>query len=404
MTDKILLVDDDSNVLSAYTRNLRRKFPQLTTADCGDAGLKALERDGPFSVVVSDMHMPGMNGIAFLQAVKARSPDTVRMMLTGQADLSTAMDAVNQGSIFRFYTKPCPPEALADAIETGVRQYSLVTAERVLLERTLAGSVKVLVDVLSLVRPEAFGITARVRPWMRRLGQELKYGSLWELDMAAMLSPLGQITLPDETLAKLYSGEHLGDTEKAMVERSPEVARNLISNIPRLEQVGKIIYYHRKGYDGSGFPADKLCGVEIPPGARLLRILLDLAEAEKLRGPGADAFAVLERKSFLYDPAILKLSRQCLLSDDEGSVATATDAAGVKHIDKRVTIELLLPEDRILADIVSLNGSLVLASGHVLTPSLIERLHNLHRLTPLKEPVLVSRLMKSGPETAATAA
>ncbi|NIQ03497.1 MAG: response regulator, partial [Nitrospinaceae bacterium] len=94
-----------------------------------------------FAVVVSDMRMPDMDGIQFLSRVREHYPQTVRMMLTGYADVKTAMNAVNEGNIFRFMTKPCPPEVFEKVLSAGIEQYRLITAERDLLERTLKGSV-----------------------------------------------------------------------------------------------------------------------------------------------------------------------------------------------------------------------------------------------------------------------
>ena len=108
MTDTILCVDDDANLLEGLKRQLRKQFT-LETALSGEAGLVVVKEDGPFAVVVSDMRMPGMNGARFLAQVRAMAPDTVRILLTGQTDIQDAIVAVNEGHIFRFLTKPCPP-------------------------------------------------------------------------------------------------------------------------------------------------------------------------------------------------------------------------------------------------------------------------------------------------------
>src|SRR5271165_2133310 len=108
---KILFVDDEPNVLAAFERQLRKEFA-VETALGPWAGLKALQNRQDYAVVVADMRMPEMNGVEFLAKVKHSAPDVVRMMLTGNADQTTATEAVNHGSIFRFLNKPCPPEKL----------------------------------------------------------------------------------------------------------------------------------------------------------------------------------------------------------------------------------------------------------------------------------------------------
>src|ERR1700735_5369190 len=155
MTNRILCVDDEPNILLAFARQLRKY--EIVTALGPELGLKTVEEQGPFAVVVSDLRMPRMSGVQFLTKVKELSPDTVRIMLTGHGDLSAAAEAVNQGSIFRFLLKPCPTEVLSGALEAGLEQYRLVNAERQLLEQTLRGSVEVLSEILSLSNQEAFG-------------------------------------------------------------------------------------------------------------------------------------------------------------------------------------------------------------------------------------------------------
>ncbi len=126
MKDKILLVDDDAMVLSGLKRQLRSQF-QIETALSGKEALKIIDEKGPFAVVVSDYFMPGMNGIDFLCKVKKIDPHTVRMMLTGSADMSTAIQAVNEGSIFQFHPKPCPAKTLGQAIKSGIDKYRKTT-------------------------------------------------------------------------------------------------------------------------------------------------------------------------------------------------------------------------------------------------------------------------------------
>ena len=125
MSAEILCVDDDPNVLQAYRRGLRKSF-QIDTASGGLEGLELVSQN-TYAVVVSDFNMPGMNGIEFLKKVKMAAPDTVRMMLTGNQDLKIAMEAVNEGSIFRFLTKPCPPESLIKSLRAGIERWTRKT-------------------------------------------------------------------------------------------------------------------------------------------------------------------------------------------------------------------------------------------------------------------------------------
>ncbi len=150
MSDRILCVDDDPNILAGYQRILHARFA-LDTARGAQEALKKMQTQGPYAVVVSDLRMPEMDGITLLTKVRELSPDTVRIVLTGYADIQMAMAAVNEGSVFRFLAKPCPPEHLAKALQAALQQYRLQRVERELLELTLRGVTRpVRIDVREL--------------------------------------------------------------------------------------------------------------------------------------------------------------------------------------------------------------------------------------------------------------
>ncbi|MGE5257152.1 MAG: PP2C family protein-serine/threonine phosphatase [Hyphomicrobiales bacterium] len=135
MHNRVLFVDDDPKILAAFRRQLRKKIDIETVAN-GPEGLEAIRRSGPFSVVVTDYCMPEMNGIDFLKQVREVAPESVRMLLTGSADLNAAIQAVNQGNIFKFLTKPCSQEDLVEALLTGIRKYRQSHKERKFNKRT----------------------------------------------------------------------------------------------------------------------------------------------------------------------------------------------------------------------------------------------------------------------------
>jgi ActR/RegA family two-component response regulator len=134
VAEKVLFVDDELPVLEGYQRLLRREFA-VSTAVGGHEGLAAIQTNGPYAVVISDMRMPEMDGVEFLSQVRQKAPDSVRMLLTGHADFSAAIDAVNRGNIFRYLTKPCEKEALIEAIQSGVAQYNASAAQRELAQK-----------------------------------------------------------------------------------------------------------------------------------------------------------------------------------------------------------------------------------------------------------------------------
>lgn len=306
-SEKLLFVDDEPNVLDAYRRSVGRKYP-IECALGGEEALALIAESGNFAVVVSDMHMAPMNGIELLTLVRAVSPDTVRIMLTG-ADRELAMEAVNEGSVFRFLTKPCPPETLDLALQAGLAQHRLVTAEKAMLSGTLMGAVKILTDVLATARPVAFGRTTRVRDLVRRLGKELIPQQAWRAELAALLSQMGSIAIPEDVLTNAYLGRRLVPRDAKLFEEHPKAGYELVKNVPRLEPVARIILLQEKRYDGSGFPAEDLAGEEIPIEARILKVALAL-DSLTLAGQNlSEALNTLLARDGHYDDAVLEAVR-----------------------------------------------------------------------------------------------
>jgi response regulator RpfG family c-di-GMP phosphodiesterase len=200
----------------------QRKIWQLRFALSAAEGLEMMA-EKTFDVVVSDMRMPGMDGIELLTQVKDKYPDTVRMMLTGNTDLETAIAAVNAGNVFRFLTKPCEPEMLVAMLEAGIEQHRLVTAERELLTQTLSGSVKLLTEVLSMADPQRFGQALWLRDSVRTIAHNLKIQHSWEIVLAAMLGDIGCITLPPAVISRAREGGQLSPEEADMVVRVPQI-------------------------------------------------------------------------------------------------------------------------------------------------------------------------------------
>lgn len=379
MSAKVLFVDDEPNVLSAYQRNLRNQY-EIEIANCGADGLKLVREKGPYAVIVSDMNMPGMDGVQFLQKAKELEPDSVRIMLTGNADLRVAMDALHRGSIFQFLVKPCAPESLALALEGAVAQYRLVTAERELLDKTLKGTIRVLIEMLSLADPVLFGKVQNLRKNLRILAQEMEATDLWKLELGAMLSQIGLVTLPPQILAKMRANITLNEVETKMVERIPEISHNLLVNIPRLESVAQAVLYTRKRYDGSGFPADNVAGGLIPLGARMLKVLGDLADLELGGVSRTGALAMMQRRPGWYDPQVLEAATRCLLGKSRDVGAQKPPCIPVAVRDLRLG-------DVIGVDIVASDGTLLISEGHKLTATLLEKIKNFADLTGIKEPV-----------------
>lgn len=380
MTARVLFVDDDPRILKGVCRQLDGQF-DFDTALGPEEALQILADSDPYAVVVSDMQMPGMNGVELLRRVRDMSPDTVRMMLTGFADLKSTIDAVNEGNIFRFLAKPCPNEILAAALEDGIRQYELVTSERELVEGTLKGSVKVLSEVLGLVNPTAFGCAARVQRIVGGLTRALQVENPWELEIAAMLYPLGYVTISDETLQKVAGGVPLTEDERLIYERHPHAAGRLIRNIPRLESVADII----AGQNNA------VCDVQdsnpdssVLLGQKILKVALDYDAAETTSSNAQDALGKLRAKSGVYDANVLSALESVLADHTE-----------IETAEVRI---LSLLEGMVLAnDICATDGTLLVAKGHEVTDSLKQRLTNFEIAGRLQGNIEIERV-KNVPE------
>lgn len=376
MNRKILFVDDDANILAAHQRSLRSYF-ELTGAAGGMEGLLALKSQGPFAVIVSDYRMPVMDGIKFLAEARKIAPESVRIMLTGQADLQAAIDAVNEGNLFRFLLKPCPPEDLIKALNAGIEQYRLVTAEKELLEKTLYGSIKVMSDILSIVNPIAFSHSSRVRPLATRIARRLNLDNLWEVEIAAMLSQIGCVTIPAKILEKKYHGQTLTAEEEEMYLEHPNSGYNLLKNIPHLERIAEGIAYQEKQYDGGGVPKDQVKEDRIPVLGRILKAVLDYDLLQLSGNTDLQALNLMKERARWYDPQILKALEEEYY-------------AGSKIFKiKEIRIDELLTGMVIAEDILSETGVLLVPRGQEISEALKKRLLNYVRFNNVVEPIKV---------------
>jgi len=386
MSDRILYVDDDENILAACQRILRKRF-DVETALGGDEGLAMIARNGPFAVVISDMRMPHMDGVEFLAKVRSVAPDTVRMMLTGNADLQTAVDAVNEGQIFRFLTKPCPKDVLVKAAEGGIEQYRLITAEKQLLEETLNGSIKVMADILSLVKPLAFGRAGRVRRYARHIADRLSLPNIWEIEIAAILSQVGCISLPDEILEKVYAGQDLSSEEQNTFDSHPGVGGRLIVNIPRLENASHMIARQQEpfSWDRSGESPQSRDGVAL--GGHILKVALDFDTLLTCGVEPGSALAELQESPETYDPKIVE----------------ALDGLQVRPPASRrqaVTVDELAPGMILDQDVRSRKGGLLVTKGHEVTIATRAHLRRWASGVGVEEPIRVQ--IAGDPATAET--
>lgn len=375
MNEKILFVDDDPNILQGYQRSLR-KILRIDTALGGEEGLAAIAKTGPYAVIISDMRMPGMDGVQFLSKVKEIAPDSVRMMLTGNADMNTAIDAVNEGNIFRFMTKPCEPEVFVKALQAGIQQYRLIMAERELLEKTLSRSIKALVDILSMVNPLAFSRATRIHKLIKHMVSELNITGSWQYEIAAMLSHIGCVTIPPDTIEKHYAGQTLTDNEREMYTAHPTVGGELLQKIPRMESVALMIEGQMKPFSAYERPGPPSTRSEMDLGAQMLKAAVEFDRLVSQGTPHRKAAEELLKRSKDVDPALV------------ATLQTA-DFGRSDKVTKLMKIKDLAPGMLIGENIYTDKKLLLVPKGQEITHTLMERLRNFWRNGLIAEQIMV---------------
>jgi len=359
LTEKVLMVDDDRNLLDSFRRQFRKHL-NLETAASGADGIQAIRDDGPFAVVISDMQMPNMNGVEFLSRVNALSPNTVRVMLTGNANLDVAISAVNDGQIFRFLNKPVESNQLLKVITAGINQYRLVTAEKILLSKTLKGAVDLLADILSLVNPTTFSQSSRIKRHVQTMLKSLVLEDRWLYDLAAMLCQIGLVALPHELIAKAARGEALSQTESRLYASHPGIGSRLLKHIPRLETVAAMVQRQDQNVGSLELEGRLDSEQQATLGGQILKVAIAYDRLTSQGMDGAVAIATLKANPDEYDPMLvetLSLSSQDLrlemvnLSIDELQPGLILDQAITSHA-----------------------GMLLVAKGQVLSQAVILRL------------------------------
>ncbi|MCR9200365.1 MAG: response regulator [Planctomycetaceae bacterium] len=366
MSSRVLLVDDDPNILAGYRRHLRRKY-ELETAECPLQGLEMIQSQPEYAVILSDMQMPKMSGAELLQHARSIAPNSVRLMLTGNADQQTATSAINDGAVFRFLNKPCPPDDLIAAINAGIDQYQLITAERSVLEETLKGSVDVLTDILSIVNPVAFSRAKRMHDYVSRFCEHLSVEKQWELQVAAMLSQLGKVTIPEDVLAKCEADEPLARQEQAMIDNQHTVAAEMLSRIPRMEGVCELI----------GGQSDMLQSV----GGHVSREHQILNAAGRLEQEHARSGNVAE--------AVVELRQNGGVYDEEFIAALESVVQSLPSSTRSITLRELQRGMKLAAPLKTLQGQVLLGSGQEISAATYARLQNYVGNVDVAEPITV---------------
>jgi hypothetical protein len=295
-------------------------------------------------------------------------------MLTGNADMDTAINAINEGSIFRFLNKPCGKEMMGKTLTAALVQYRLVTAEKQLLEQTLSGTIQVLTEVLSLVNPAAFGRAERARRYIHHVVTAMSLPNPWQYEVAAMLSQLGCVTLAPETIDAAYRGQNLSPDEQAQYDAHPKVASGLLSKIPRLEPIAWMIEHQNQ-------PAPEARGSEMADirlGAGILRLTLAYEKLIQKGTSRTEAAHSLSRQNRNFSPEFFHALVTLDPNAEEGEI-------------RKCRIEELLPGMIIQQEVRTHEGALLVSKGQEVTAPLLFKLKNFHARLAITGDVSISR-------------
>lgn len=415
----VLVVDDEPHVVAALRRSLRSRGWSVLTAGEGLGGLSVL-REHPVDAIISDMRMPGMNGAQFLREARLLQPNAVRVLLTGHADIGSALQAVNEGEILRYFTKPWDDDALLDAIALGVERerlraerdqllalsqvqnQTLIELNQTLEERVaqrsaaladaladsqaaraqLAQGLEATMQMLAtlvearagLTRGRARAVAAHVERVGPRLG--LQGSALQEAVHAALLVDLGQMLLPDRLVSQPSALLHGNDRQLWLAH--PQNAQAMLIGIPALSGAANLLAHLHERHDGAGVPR-ALPGRAIPLAARLLAVAADY-EAMRCGAVVRDRLTQTQALELMradaghrYDPQVVAAFVDSLVAPTPAPRRQLT-----------LALDKLQPGMELAADLQVREGFVLLPAGRTLDESLLAKLRDFARRNDLR--------------------
>lgn len=419
----LLFVDDEANILSSLKRLFRPHGYRILIAESGALGLQIMERE-VVDLVVSDMRMPEMNGAQFLEKVREKWPDTVRILLTGYAEIAATIDAINKGQIYRYISKPWDDNDIVLVVRLALQQ-KLLEREKLRLEALVRGqneelkdlnanleekvkarteevrkamvsleaahdklkksfitSIRVFSNLIEMREGSMAGHSRRVADLARSIAQHmgLSNAEVQDVFLAGLLHDVGKIGLPDRLLGKPFTS--LSTEERYEVIKHPIKGQTALMALEQLQGAAVFIRGHHERFDGLGYP-DKLAGLAIPLGARILAVANDYDSAQfgtlltkHLKQSDALAF-IIEGRGRRYDTQVVDAFMEVM---GKNSVVTPSAPELV------LRSEQIKPGMVLSRDLMSKSGELLLAKDYILDQQLIGQILNYERLG---EPLLI---------------
>ena len=423
----LLFVDDEANILSSLRRLFRPLGYKILLAKSGAEGLKVLD-DSSVDLIISDMRMPGMDGAEFLAKAAKHSPETVRILLTGYADMNSTVEAINKGKIYKYFNKPWVDSEILLGVKHALEyRFHKQERERLLkltkkqneelqdlntnleekvknrteelkqmvdmlelahgsLKKSFTASIKVLSNIIEMRENRAPGHSRRVAELASKLAKKagLRDESVQQVLYAGLLHKIGKIGMSDNMLTKPY--DDMSDDEYALIVKHPVIGEGMLMAFKELKEASTIIRGQHERYDGKGFP-DKLQGENIPIGARIVAIASDYEQLQigvitKQIESEIEALEFLtNNRKTRYDPKLVALFLEMIKTENLWKKTN-------KNKSRRVLCSGLVPGMILAEDVMMNNKMLLLSMGHVLDERTIARLTQLER--SVEEPLIIN--------------
>ncbi len=410
----ILIVDDEEVVLVALRDTLAREGYQVVTLQHVAHALDVLKQR-PFSVVITDQHMPVLSGLEFLGEVKEIQPDATRILITAVLNLNTMIEAINKGEIYRFIVKPWLREELLATVNNAMQRYELIQSHGALHEATrtmnerltqlnktleeqatrdgeqkrrleelaraqeenFRRSVHLCVQTMQTFYPTLGNRAKRVHELCRTMaeGLELPPEQRQTLEVSAWIHDIGLVGVPRQLIKRWEeSPKDLTEAERALMQHHPVLGEELARFAHDLKEVGPTIRAHHEQFDGGGYP-DGLRGENIPPLARLLAVAVAYAECNL--GPREAAEMISRGSGTEFDPEAARTFLRSL------------PKAVVPGRQREILLTDLQPGMVLAQGIYTTTGILLIPDGQCLTATYIDKLLNHNRINPISQSLLV---------------
>ena len=396
---KILAIDDDPDNLELL-RQYIQEIPGWQTEFRGfldsAQGLQALQGYSA-DVVLIDYFLGEKTGVEVFTRMQEMGFHQPVILLTGNGDTQTAVDAMKAGIMDYIPKARLAPPVLQRAIGNAAEKYRLqqtineqrqkaeaadrevlrrMRSEKELLEQTLIGSIEAMTQVLSLMNPEAFGRSARIKRYVTAMAKRMGFPIIWKLEIASLLSQLGWVALPPNVLHKVSQGKRLNPREARLYRQYPQIGADMIRKIPRMEEVAEIIAHQEDTLDGFGMADGEGDPESIPIGSRLLKVAIDLDALESAGRTKKKALEELKARTGRYDPSVLE-------------ALSAVSATALRYKHGEVSLNELAPPMILADDIRTKSGATLVPQGQLVTYAMLARLKNFIMFRTMREPLKV---------------